>query len=211
MSSFAKWTLGIVGAAFGATALMVVGVLISGLAFVQSIFGTSPFSTRSETINTQVVNAMERTEEISLLSLGIQGIEKKAKSTTTYFGMVVPGSERTKFLQYSFDAKLGLDGENVAIKQTGEHAFTVVISSFTFIGYDNMHFEVATESNGVLSWVTPEIDTASMANNIVGAEAKQKYIDSHRDLLTEQAEDFYGGIIKAVDPTIDLKFEYEQV
>ena len=101
----------------------------------------SPLSSRSETTNAQVVNAIDRTQEVSLLSLGVQGIEKKADSTTTYFGIVVPGSGRTKFLQYSFDAKLGVDGENVSIEQTGENEFTVTISAFTFIGYDNMHFE----------------------------------------------------------------------
>ena len=208
MKSVAKWALGIAGALLGAAVLVVVGILISGLALVQSVLAGSPFSTRSETVNSQVVQAMKRTEEVSLLSLGIQGIEKKADSTTTYFGVVVPGSERTKFLQYSFDAKLGVDGKTVSIDQTGEKQFTVTIPSFRFIGYDNMNFEVAAEDNGVLSWFTPEIDSATMANNIVNSEAKQKYIGSNRELLTEQAEAFYGGIIKAVDPTIEVKFAF---
>lgn len=208
MSSFAKWTLGVVMAVLGSLLLVVAGILLSGLAVVQSIFGSTPLSTQTETVNSQVVNAIERTQEVSLLSLGIQGIEKKAETTTTYFGMVVPGSERTKFLQYSFDAKLGLDGKNVSIEQTGEKAFTVAIPEFSFIGYDNMHFEVATESNGMLSWVTPEIDTATMANNIVSEQARQEYLDSNRELLQEQAEAFYGGIIRAVDPAIDVTFDF---
>ena len=204
MKSFAKWTLGIVGAAV----LVVMGIFISRLAVVQSILGSSPFSTQSETTNTQVINAIDRTKQVSLLSLGIEGIEKKAEKATTFFGMPIPGSERTKFLQYSFDAKLGLDGDNVRIEHTGEREFTVAISDFTFIGYDNMHFEVATESNGALSWVTPEIDSATMANSILSGDAKQEYLASHRDLLMEQAKAFYGGIIKAVDPTLDVKFDF---
>lgn len=208
MSTFAKWTLGIVGAVLGSLLLVVAGILLSGLALVQSIFGSTPVSTQTETVDSQVINAIERTQEVSLVSLGIQGIEKKAESTTTYFGMVVPGSERTKFLQYAFDAKLGLDGENVSIEQTGEKEFTVTVSQFTFIGYDNMHFEVATESNGVMSWVTPEIDSAAMANSILNDEAKQKYLSSHREILQEQAQAFYGGIIRAVDPGIDVTFDF---
>lgn len=185
-----------------------VGVLISQLGVVQSMLGSSQLSSWSETVNTQVVNAINRTQEVSLVSLGIQGIEKKSESATTYFGVPVSGSERTKFLQYSFDAKLGLDGKNVRLEQKGEKRFTVAIARFSFIGYDNMRFELATESNGVLSWFTPEVDSAAMANNIVSSEAKQKYIESHRELLKEQAEAFYGGIIKAVDPTIELTFDF---
>jgi hypothetical protein len=207
VNSVAKWTLGIIGAVLGSLLLVVAGVLLSGLAAVQAIFGSPPVSTQTETVHTQVVAAIERTEQVSLVSLGIQGIEKKSESTT-YFGIVIPGSERTKFLQYSFDAKLGLDGEHVSIRQDSEKQFTITISEFTFIGYDNMHFELATESNGALSWVTPEIDTAAMANSIMSTETKQKYIDAHRDLLREQAVAFYGGIIRAVDPTIDVKFDF---
>ncbi len=210
MNSFAKWMLGIVGAVLGAAVLVVVGVLISGLAVIQSILGSSPFATKSETINNQVVNALDRTQEVSLLSLGIQGIEKKAESRTTYFGIVVPGSERTKFLQYSFDAKVGLDGKSVTIHQTGEKQFTVAIPKFKFIGYDNMHVEVAIESNGALSWFTPEIDTTAMSNNILSSQNQQNYLDAHQDLLREQAQAFYKGIVRAVDPTIDLNFDFGQ-
>lgn len=202
MNSFAKWTLGIVGSLL----LVVAGFLLSGLTSGLAIFG-SPGGTQAETVHTQVVAAIERTEQVSLVSLGIQGIEKTSGSTT-FFGVVVPGSERTKFLQYAFDAKLGLDGGHVVIKQDSEKQFTITISEFTFIGYDNMHFELATESNGVLSWVTPEIDTAAMANSIMSTETKQKYIDANRELLRDQAESFYGGIIKAVDPTIDVTFDF---
>jgi len=96
----------------------------------------------------------------------------------------------------------------VAITQTGEKQYTISISEFTFIGFDNLSFELATESDGVLSWITPEIDTASMASNIINDETKRSYIDKHRDLLSEQAKAFYGGIVGAVDPSIELTFEF---
>jgi len=206
MTSLGKWTLA-TGAVLAALLLVTAGVLLSGQAFVQSMFGTSPVDTHTETVHSQVVNAVERTQEVSLVSLAMMGIEKKTESTS-YFGVVIPGSERTKFLQYSFDAKLGLDGEDVAITQTGEKQYTISISEFTFIGFDNLSFELATESDGVLSWITPEIDTASMASNIINDETKRSYIDKHRDLLSEQAKAFYGGIVGAVDPSIELTFEF---
>ena len=71
-----------------------------------------------------------------------------------------------------------------------------------------MTFKVAVEKNGVLSWVTPEIDTVEMTNQILNDETQQKYLDDNEEILREQAQAFYKGIVGAIDPDIRLEFDY---
>ncbi|MDO5677095.1 MAG: hypothetical protein Q4G35_06255 [Propionibacteriaceae bacterium] len=158
-------------------------------------------------LNTQVIHAVRTTEEISLVSLGIQGIAEQTQQRTI-FGMRVPGADRALFLQYDFTAKLGLDGRQVRVTQTGEKAFTISVPEFIFIGHDDVRFKLAAEKNGVLSWVTPEIDTVEMTNSILNDEAQQKYLADNDELLREQTRAFYEGIVAAVDPEIQLGFDY---
>lgn len=161
----------------------------------------------SSSRNTQVINAVERTEEVSLLSLGIQGIAERTEQRTI-FGLKVPGAERALFMQYDFTAKLGMDGQAVQIRESGDNEFTISIPEFTFIGHDDVTFRVAVEKNGVLSWVTPEIDTVEMTNQILNDETQQKYLDDNEEVLREQAQAFYKGIVGAIDPDIRLEFDY---
>lgn len=199
MKPVVKWVLG------GVLAVVLLGAGV----FVGPRLATmmSPFGVSSETVDTQVIHAIERTEEVSLLSLGIQGIEKRAESSK-FFGMDVPGSERALFVQYHFKAKLGIDGKAVKIEPVGEKALKISIPAFTFIGYDDPQFEFIVEQNGVLSAVTPEIDRLEVANRVLNSDAQQKYIDSNDETLREQAEAFYTGIITGIDPAIDLEFEF---
>ena len=161
----------------------------------------------SSSRNTQVINAVERTEDVSLLSLGIQGIAERTEQRTI-FGLKVPGAERALFMQYDFTAKLGMDGQAVQIRESGDNEFTISIPEFTFIGHDDVNFKVAVEKNGVLSWVTPEIDTVEMTNQILNDETQQKYLDDNEGVLREQAQAFYKGIVGAIDPDIRLEFDY---
>ncbi len=66
------------------------------------------------------------------------------------------------------------------------------------------------ETNGVLSFTTPEIDTAAVITNVLNDEAKSKYIASNNAILRDQAKAFYTGIINAIDPTITVAFEFSQ-
>lgn len=200
MKSAAKWVLGVI------LAVCLVGV---GAVLVSPLLGNvmNPLGTKSETINTQVVNAITRTEEVALLSLGIQGIEQKTRKMD-FFGVDIPGSERALYLQYSFTAKLGIDGKQVKIEPLDDKSFRIAIPAFTFIGHDDVTFGLAVESNGALSWTTPEIDTIEMTNSILNDDAQQKYLDSYQELLREQAKAFYRGIITGIDPAIDLEFAF---
>lgn len=187
--------------------LVCLAALGYGALTVNKFLEEGRIATAIETRNTQVVNAITETQQVSLLSLGIEGLaEQTAKRTI--LGMEVPGSGRAMFLQYSFTAKLGLDGEDVEIKQTGEQDFTISVPEFVFIGHDEVNFRLVTEKNGILSWATPEIDTLEMANEILNDEARQKYLDSNDALLREQTVTFYEGIITGIDPTLTLEFDF---
>lgn len=167
----------------------------------------SPFGIESESHDSQVIYAIERTQEVSLLSLGIQGIKEKDQSGTI-FGKEVPFSEKTVFLQYNFFAKLGIDGAQVKVTKTGENAYLISVPEFEFIGYDEPTFKLAVEDDGALSWGTPDIDKVEMVNEILNDDARQTYIDSNEELLKEQTKSFYESLITSIDPTVETTFEF---
>jgi hypothetical protein len=162
---------------------------------------------RSESRSTQVINAVTREEQVVLVSLGIQGIDEETV-TSTFFGLDVPLSDRATFLQYNFDAKLGIEGGDVQIEETGVDEFLVSIPDFVFIGHDNETFRLVAEDNGVLSFVTPDNDSAEMITRILNDDTKDQYVESNAEILRDQAESFYSGIISAIDPAISLQFEF---
>jgi hypothetical protein len=79
---------------------------------------------------------------------------------------------------------------------------------FVFIGHDDEDFQLVTENNGALSWLTPEIDQFELVNTILNDEAKDEYIKSNEELLRDQARDFYGGIVTSVDPDVEVQFRF---
>jgi hypothetical protein len=167
----------------------------------------SPFGITSESHDSQVIRAIERTQEVSLLRLGIQGIKEENQSAEI-FGKSIPGTGEKTFLQYAFDAKLGIDGAEVKVTKTGENAYLISVPEFTFIGYDKPTFKVAVEDGGVLSWATPDIDKVEMVNEILNDDARRTYIDSNEDLLEEQTKVFYNSLITSIDPTVVTTFEF---
>ena len=194
----AALVLGVVGFAVGsATALK------DGLAL-----DLNPIDHESEERDTRVIDSVTMTREISLLSLGIQGIAAKTDNTT-FLGHKIPGSERALFLQYEFNAKLGLDAGDVTIEQTGEKSYVITVPPFMFIGHDDITFRLAVEKNGVLSFMTPEIDTIEMTNEILNSDTEQEMIDKHQDQLQAQARVFYSSIVAGIDPEVQLKFEFK--
>ena len=64
------------------------------------------------------------------------------------------------------------------------------------------------QDNGLLSWITPDIDTADMITDILNGPAQEEYLDSYDDLLQAQAEVFYERLITSIDPDADTKFEF---
>jgi hypothetical protein len=167
----------------------------------------SPFGTKSESHDSQVVRAIKRTQEVSLLSLGVQGIEEKQQSAEI-FGRSIPGTGEKAFLQYDFNAKLGIAGAKVKVTKTGKNAYLISVPKFIFIGYEKPTFKVAVEDGGVLSWATPDIDKVEMINEILNDDARQKYIDSNEALLKGQTKVFYNSLITGIDPAVVTRFEF---
>ncbi|MCH4842389.1 hypothetical protein [Bifidobacterium pseudolongum] len=169
-----------------------------------------PSSLREKgTEDVQVIRSMQRTKEVSLLRLGVTGIISK-ENKSHFFNMEIPGTERARFIQYTFDAKLGFEGKDVVIKETGENAFDIAIPEFKFIGYDDPEYRVIVEQNGALSFGTQQIDSLDMVNNILTDKAKKEYVDSNRDILEDQAKSFYTSIVQSVSPDTKLNFIFKQ-
>lgn len=187
--------------------LLTVTLVMGVFAVVKNQGLLEPFGIESESHDSQVIQAVERTQEVSLLSLHIQGI-KKAGQTRTIFGKEVPFSERTLFLMYKFNAKLGLDGAQVNVTKRGDNGYLVSVPEFRFIGFDEPTFEVATEDGSALSWATPEIDELQMVNGILKGDERQSYIASNRETLEEQTEVFYDRLITSIDPGAKTTFEF---
>jgi hypothetical protein len=166
-----------------------------------------PFGVKSESHDSQVIQAIERTQEVALLSLGIQGI-KEEKRCAEAFGKCVPGTGETVFLQYNFAAKLGIDGAEVKVTKTGEGAYLISGPEFTFIGYDEPTFKVAVEDGGALDWATPDIDKVEMVNEILNDDARKTYLASNEDLLQEQTKVFCDSLIASIDPALETTFEF---
>lgn len=185
---------------------LVIGAIIVAASFgalnLRALYGTA-----SEEHNSQVVRSIERKEEIVLVQLGVEGIaDKRTHSRIGDFD--IPWTGRAVYLRYTFDAKLGIDGDAVTIEPTGDDTWRVSIPAFIFIGADNVRGEIAAETADGLAWTTPEIDDHEMRDSILNDEAKALYIENNQELLRDQAEIFYSNIIHAVDPDAVLKFVF---
>jgi hypothetical protein len=180
---------------------------VGGFAIVKGQGWLSPFGVESDSQDSQVIRAIERTQEVSLVSLAVQGI-KQTSDSAKLFGKSVPGTKKQVFLQYAFDAKLGIDGAEVKVTKTGANAYLISVPAFTFIGYDQPSFKVAVEDGDLLSWTVPDVDRVKMINEILSEKARTTYITSNEDLLEEQSRFFYDSLIKSVDPEATTTFEF---
>lgn len=174
-----------------------------GLAVLAS---NSIFDVSTESRNSKVITAIETREQVVLLSASTQGLHETSQGS--WLERWIPGLGRTEFVQHNYRAKLGTEGGDVTIEQTGEDPYLISVPEFIFIGYDNVEFKTAVRKNAVLSWCTPEIDTADTITRILNDEAKAEQIDVNQDLLQEQASAFYPGIISGVDEGIELEFSF---
>ncbi|MGP6178557.1 hypothetical protein ACTU6U_14795 [Microbacterium sp. A196] len=188
-------------------ALVIVGALLAAgaLFIVKPPLGNWIGGTTDK--NTQIVNAITRTQEVALVTLGIEGIRERKTEAGQFLFLSIPNS-RAAFLRYSFDAKLGIDAKDVKIDEQPNGSFVVTIPSFIVIGLDNQNVETAAESTDVLSWTTPEIDKVAMVNDVFGDELQAEYLAKNADLLKDQARMFYTNIITAIDPDVTLEFEF---
>ena len=189
--------------------VVVVAVAVGAFAAGQLTPKLFALGSKSESTDTRVIQSITREEQVVLLSLGIQGISEKTERMTL-LGVDVPGSGRASFVQYSFNAKLGIDGRDVRIVPTGEKKYRISIPEYIFIGHSNEDFRLVAENNGALSFITPENDPVEMINSILSEDTQAEYIADNEEILREQALAFYSGIITGIDPEIDITYDFRR-
>lgn len=199
------------GAVFARVMLTILAIALIGGAAVAGVALGRFFMPATEMTDSQIYQSVERKEEVALLALGIQGIARE-NEPGKILGVPLPAGDRTTMIQYEFTAKVGIDGAAVHIDEatSGENSFVISIPEFIFIGYDDPHFEDPIEGNGPLSFLTDEIEETEMINSILSDEKQQSYIDDHVELLRDQAQDYYTGIVHSIDPQTTLTFEFAQ-
>lgn len=181
--------------------LLVTGAAVGGV-FVGKFFGAA------QERDVQVVRSVKGEEQVILVTAGLTDI-KEERDNQTFFGLFdIPLSDRTKFIRYEFDGKFGIEGKEIQIERVGDQAYVITIPKFEFLGYDNPEFSIATESNGILSWTTPEIDELKATEELLTDEAVAEHIEGFRPLLQEQAVRFYTRIVSSIDPDATLTFEF---
>lgn len=154
----------------------------------------------------QIVMAVEKTEEVSLLTLHVEGVRTEERADGTFLGITIPNS-RAAFVKYRFDAKVGINGADVTIEDTGDKTFTVRVPEFVMIGKTDPNVQIAS-ADDLLSWTTPKIETDEVVNTILGPAGEAEYINDNRDALQQQTRDFYTGIVTAIDPDVILTFAF---
>lgn len=191
--------------------VIVLAVVSTGAAFalggLNALALGSLFSSSTSERDSQVIQSVTRQQEVSLLSLHIEGIDR-VESNGKVFGVDIPASEKTTLIQYRFDAKLGIDGSQVDIEAVGPGAYRVLIPEFVGIGFDDPVFEDPIESSNPLSWLAPPAVQTQVVNRILSDENKQEYIDQNVEALRDQAKAFYSGLIASVDPEASVVFEF---
>jgi hypothetical protein len=181
---------------------LVVGGIAAGAGLAAGMF----FGAAQER-EVQVIRSIELQEQVVLLRSGITGL-KPEREVKDVNGIEIPWSDRSLLLQYEFDTMVGIDGREVSIVPTGDKSFRVTVPDFILIGTADPKFSVVNEQNGVLSFVTPEIDTLQLTEELLTDDVEAEHIEGLRPVLEEQARTFYTNIITAIDPTITLEFEF---
>lgn len=192
--------------------LFVLG-MIAAAAFAGLTFGK--FLGATETRDTQVIRSIKGEEQVILLAAGMTDVqEERGDGLKLAIGDIelftLAGTERSMLVRFEYDAKFGIEGEDVAIVQTGDNSYRVTIPKFIYLGYANPHLSIANEQNGVLTWTTPEIDATEVFEELLSDQAVDEHIDAFRSVLEEQAKTFYTRIVQPIDPAITIEFEFTE-
>ncbi|MDQ1111900.1 hypothetical protein QE418_001348 [Microbacterium testaceum] len=193
--------------------LLVLMILVAIAAAAVGGIAVGKFFGAQESRDTQVIRSIKGEEQVILLTAGMTDVkEEKADGLKLAIGdlqlFTLPGTERSLLVRYEYDAKFGIEGKDVDIQSTGNDSYLVKIPKFIYLGYANPVLSVAGEKNGALSWTTPEIDKSAVFEQILTDQVVNEHIDGFRPVLQEQAETFYTRIVHAIDPAIQLKFEF---
>lgn len=192
-----------------AKVLLVVFVMLLIAAGVYAGFAAGKFAGATETRSTQVTRSVTTEEQVVLLTSGVVGVLEERGAGLEVLGLFeLPGSERALFVRYEFDEKLGVEGGDVEVRETGENGYLISIPKFISLGYDEPKVSKATEENGILSWTTPEIDKFKIAEKVLNGQDERSDIEGLRPLLEEQARVFYTRIVTSIAPDATVEFEF---
>ena len=189
----------------------VVGLLIAGLVLV--IFKVNSGTNHSITHTVQkdqdtlTIKSLTKEKQIVLVNLGLSEILNEEKSSQL-FGKNIVGTNRKKFMQATFDAKLGVDGKDVDITKNGKDSYLITVPKFIFIGYHHPQFKLLDERNGVFSSFTSDISETDMINQVLNDKSKKKYVAKYDDLLRQSTKDFYREMAHSIDPEAKLSFKF---
>lgn len=196
-----------------ANILLVLVILVAIAAAAVGGIAVGKFFGAQESRDTQVIRSIKGEEQVILLTAGMTDVkEEKADGLKLAIGdlqlFTLPGTERSLLVRYEYDAKFGIEGKDVDIQPTGKDSYLVMIPKFIYLGYANPDLSVAGEKNGALSWTTPEIDKSAVFEQILTDQVMNEHIEGFRPVLQQQAETFYTRIVNAIDPSIQLQFEF---
>lgn len=161
----------------------------------------------SRSQDSRIVQSVELSQDVTLVRLGNQGI-KEVRKGTTIFGWTVPGTSEVSYIRYSYKAALGIDGRDVTITKVNDSTYRITIPKFVFLGHSDESFETVVDDNGVLSFVTADIDKEKAINEILSDTASEELISANEDILKAQAQTFYTSIVHGVDPDVTLQFTF---
>lgn len=193
---------------------ILLGILISGITFfaISHKVANESKMPATHTVKTDkdslTVKSLSKEKQIVLVNLGLSEILNEEKSSQL-FGKNIVGTSRKKFIQASFDAKLGLNGKDVDITKDGKNSYLITVPKFIFIGYNNPNFKLLDEHNGVFSSFTSDINESDMINKVLNGKSKKKYLTKYDDLLRQSTKEFYRGIVQNTNPEAKLSFKFQ--
>lgn len=193
---------------------LLLGILISGITFfaISRKVANESKTPATHTVKTDkdslTVKSLSKEKQIVLVNLGLSEILNEEKSSQL-FGKNIVGTSRKKFIQASFDAKLGLNGKDVDITKDGKNSYLITVPKFIFIGYNNPNFKLLDEHNGVFSSFTSDINESDMINKVLNGKSKKKYLTKYDDLLRQSTKEFYRGIVQNTNPEAKLSFKFQ--
>lgn len=193
----------------GITVGLIILALVATVFITLKVSGSSIFETETKTNETQTITYLKKNKEIALVTLGITDIIDETNSQKI-FGQEIPWSDKQTFIKATFEAKLGIDGKDVIIEKVNNNEYKITIPKFIFIGYDQPKIEHVVDNNGVLSFVTEDVNQAQMVNKMFSEENKEKYVNQYTDLLKESTEEFYNNLLPEFDKDVKLTFVYNE-
>lgn len=199
----------------GLVALVVTFAVLVGIATGAAIglkrAGFSLFDTKTVTSDERIVESIRTKQDITLLHVNVHSIFQEETQNIKRFSITIPDSDRHLIFVYRYTANLGIDGKEVSIEKTSDKSYTVKIPIFKVLGTSNVKWDEDIDINGALAFLSEEPKKNKIRTCLLSEETlDKKNLSESDELMREQAETFYSNIIHAIDPEIELTFEFTE-